>query len=393
MVEAAAGNRRNPHLGHQMAGELDVVGESETADVGHDVVGPARSETPEPARFKQLDQQVAPPPVARREVRIVGVGQRQGRRSRLLQRRRRPHGQEVVHFADRRGQRRRGDGPAHAPSRHAVGLRQAVDGDGAVRHAVDGRHRHVPGPVIKDVLVDLVRDGQHVPPAAQRGDGLELAAAEDLAGRVVRRVDDDRPRPRAERGGQRLRIERPVGRMQRDVAGRRPRQDGIRAVVLVERLEHDHLVAGVDRRQHRRHHRLGRTAAHRHLRLGIDRHAVPPREVAGHRLAQRLRAPRHRVLVDVGGDGRPGRRLQRLGRGEVGEPLRQVHRPVPVGETGHLADHRLGEPGRLARAGAGGHRRIIPARTDPFGPFGEGRSVRRGRSVRQGAVDSGRRRR
>ena len=48
------------------------------------------------------------------------------------------------------------------------------------------------GIVVEDVLVDLVGDRERAPLLAQTGDELQLFAREDLAGRVVRRVDDDR---------------------------------------------------------------------------------------------------------------------------------------------------------------------------------------------------------
>jgi hypothetical protein len=53
--------------------------------------------------------------------------------------------------------------------------------------------------VVRDVLVDLVGDGDRVVLTAQRRDELQLFAREDLAGRVVRRVDDDRLGLRRER--------------------------------------------------------------------------------------------------------------------------------------------------------------------------------------------------
>ena len=40
-----------------------------------------------------------------------------------------------------------------------------------------------------EVLVDLVGDGEEVVLDAELGDQLELGAREDLAGRVVRRVE------------------------------------------------------------------------------------------------------------------------------------------------------------------------------------------------------------
>ena len=111
------------------------------------------------------------------------------------------------------------------------------------------------------------------------GDELELLAREHLAGRVVRRVDDDRAGARPERRAQLVRVDRPVGLVQRDVARHGAGQDRVGAVVLVVRLEDDDLVARVEQPQHRRDHRLGRAAGHGDLRLGVDR--APGREVAG----------------------------------------------------------------------------------------------------------------
>ena len=73
-----------------------------------------------------------------------------------------------------------------------------------------------------------------------------------------------------ERRPELVRVDRPVRLVEGDVAGRRPGQDRVRAVVLVERLEDDDLVARVDDPEHRRDHRLGRAAGDRDLRLGVD---------------------------------------------------------------------------------------------------------------------------
>ena len=71
------------------------------------------------------------------------------------------------------------------------------------------------------VLVDLVGDDEHVVPAGEFGDELELGSGEDLAGRVVRRVEQDQLRPLAECGGQLIRIEGEVRPAQHDSAASR----------------------------------------------------------------------------------------------------------------------------------------------------------------------------
>src|SRR5207253_5021774 len=78
--------------------------------------------------------------------------------------------------------------------------------------------------------------------------------------------------------------------------------------------------------------------------FGIHGHTVPVGVLAGERVAQPLGSPGDGVLVHVVRDGARGGVLQDVGRGEVGEPLRQVDGIVLAGEPGHATDHRFGEP-------------------------------------------------
>ncbi len=212
--------------------------------------------------------------------------------------------------------------PPDPPPGHGVRLRQRADRDGPVLEAGDRAGRNVAEPVVRDVLVDLVGEHDRVPALAQFGDHLELVAREHLAGRVVRRVDHDAARALVERGRELPLVERPVRRRERYGPRHGAREDRVRPVVLVERLEHDDLVAGVEHAEHRGDHRLGRTARDRHVAFGLDpRHAVARSVGVGDRRPERLGAPRDRVLVDVVGDRLTSRLLDLLGRGEVGEPL------------------------------------------------------------------------
>ena len=72
-----------------------------------------------------------------------------------------------------------------------------------VRSRMPGERRDgdVGGAVEGDLGVDLVADHDGVVLAAERRQLLELLAREDLAGRVVGRVQDDGARARAEGGG------------------------------------------------------------------------------------------------------------------------------------------------------------------------------------------------
>ena len=96
------------------------------------------------------------------------------------------------------------------PARHAVGLRHPIHDDRAFAHAVQRDGRDVRGAVVKNVLVDFVGDRQNVPLLAEPGDDFEFLRDENLAGRIVRRIDNDGFGLVVECRGQFRFIERPV---------------------------------------------------------------------------------------------------------------------------------------------------------------------------------------
>ena len=187
------------------------------------------------------------------------------------------------------------------------------------------------------------------------------ARGEDLAGRVVRGVEDEAARPGAERAAKLVRIDRPVRLVERHVAGHGLGEDRVRAVILVVRLEDHDFVARIEHAEHRRDHRLGRAARDRDLCLRVD--LAEAREVARRRLgdgiAERLRAPGDRVLVDVSVDGIRDRPLELRRAREVGEALRQADRALGHRHPVHLADDRFGEGSGLP---ADAHRHVCHAR-------------------------------
>ena len=77
------------------------------------------------------------------------------------------------------------------PAGHAVCFGNAVDRNRPLGHARQRPQRDMFGPVIEDMFINLVGDCQDIIFLAQLGDELEVAARENAAGRVVRRVDDD----------------------------------------------------------------------------------------------------------------------------------------------------------------------------------------------------------
>ena len=198
-------------------------------------------------------------------------------------------------------------------------------------------------PVVQDVLVDLVGDGVAVPAPAEPPDVFQLVAGEDLPGRIVWRVDDNRLGVLVEGGREFTAIDREIRSAQRHVTRCRSGEDHVRPVILVERLEDDHLVARIDHGQHRRDHRLGRAAGHRHLAVGVADDAVIALRLGRDRGAQLGLAEGDRVLVQVGVDGRDGSVLERPRGFEIGKALREVEAADRVADARHLADHRLGE--------------------------------------------------
>ena len=66
--------------------------------------------------------------------------------------------------------------------------------------------------VVEEVFVDLVGEDEQVVLDGKLGDGLKLGAAEDLAGRIGRRVENHAAGARCDRCAKAIEIERPVRR-------------------------------------------------------------------------------------------------------------------------------------------------------------------------------------
>ena len=189
-------------------------------------------------------------------------------------------------------------------------------------------------------------------PLTQRRDALKLRPGEDPSAGIGRSIEDDGAGSRVERPPQTVEIER-LPRKERHIDRRRVAENGVRAVVLVERLEDDDLVARIHEGQQRRDHRFGRAAGHGDLRLRIHGHAVPLGVLPRQRLTEPSRAPGDRVLIDVVVNGARRGFLENLGRRKVGEPLRQVDGSMLRGQTGHATDDRLAEGAGATGRGRG----------------------------------------
>ena len=122
----------------------------------------------------------------------------------------------------RRDQRVRPRPVADAPSRHAVGLREPVHGQGAlVQIGRNLRHRRERPAAVDDVLVDVVGEHPHAGmPSQHLGKPLQIARRVDGPGRVAGVVQDQ---PLRSRGNRALELLRRQPESARGVGGDRHR--------------------------------------------------------------------------------------------------------------------------------------------------------------------------
>ncbi len=91
------------------------------------------------------------------------------------------------------------DAVADLPAGRVEGLAERADHHGARAQLRVAQQALVPAAVEDDVLVDFVADQQDVGAVDERGQLPHVVGRPRRAGRVVRRVDEDRARPRRDR--------------------------------------------------------------------------------------------------------------------------------------------------------------------------------------------------
>ena len=163
------------------------------------------------------------------------------------------------------------------------------------------------------------------------------------------RVQQDGARARRDGGTHRVHVELPVRLGQRH----QHRIDAQRLervhVVAVERLEDQHLVAGIEQR-HGRGVQAGRRArGHHHFAFGVVAQAVVALLLGRDGLAQARNAVASRVDVLPVADGLDRRGLNHVGHRRVADALRQVDAAHAVALGGHGADFGLKRLGRQRR--------------------------------------------
>src|SRR6266446_4826289 len=223
-----------------------------------------------------------------------------------------------MHLPDRARDARRSDDVSDPPARNAVRLGHPVHNDRPLPHAVYHDRRDVLLAVIDDVFVDFVGDGQNIPLLAKVSDQLKFLAAEDLSGRIVRRINNDGLRLVVEGPREFFFIEGPVRLAELHVARRGAGDNRVGPVVFVERLEYDDLVAWIDDGQQHVDHRFGGTTRNGDLALRIDVETHELLRFVHQRIAEALRdALVYKTKKFMGLDIGPER--------EITELLRFVH--------------------------------------------------------------------
>ena len=250
-------------------GRIPVFVKFETSDVGHDVICPARFVYDEAGSLENTEQACALFFICAGQVVVVGLRRFERQCSGLLQGCRRSDGEKIVDLPDGLRGFWRSKCPADAPARNAVRLGHPVDDDGVIAHAVDPRHGDVLGTVVEDVFVDFVGDAIGVPAQTEIANEFEFAKRENFPGRIVGRVDDDGLGAWAKRSGELVAVKRPIRRLEFYKARQGAGKIRIRPVILIERLEDDDFVAGIDDRHHAGHHGFRRAAADGDFAFGI----------------------------------------------------------------------------------------------------------------------------
>ena len=290
-------------------------------------------------------------------------------------------GQPLLGCPDGLGQRRGGADPADLPAGHGEGLGRRRDRDGAVAHPGQAGQRSMP-PLVDEVLVGLVGDGDQVVVDAHARDRRELVVVEDLARRVVRRVEDQQAGAVGDGATQLVDVEGEVRRSQPDRAVRAPGHGHVGPVGVVPGFEEHHLVARFAQGQDRGGHPLGRAGADGDLGVRVDVEVPEATLVVGDRLAQCRDPDARGVLVLAVADGADGG-LEHLGWSVgVREALAEVDRVVLGRQRRHRGEDR--RPDALQAAGQVGG--TVPRSSVRAERRGAGRLTRGRSSAGRGAA-------
>ena len=308
----------------------------EIADIDHHEVAALRYSVLEADAIQTVEEHLTLVGIQLGQPVIIALREIQSDDSRLLKRRGRSDSQKVVHLFRAFNNVFRPDEIAETPTRDGIRLGEGRAADDAVGNFRQRARIYMMIRREDDVLVNFIGDHVCVVLVAQAADEQQFFFGEDLAARVRRVADDDRLRMHIAVEIERRGNERHKNRI-------RAGKNRVRAVVFIERGEHDHLVAGVADGHHGAHHRFGAAAGDENFGIRIDFAAVCAALLAGERFAEVLCTEGHGILMrplirdfaQAVGD--------RLGRRKIRKSLREVDGIHLIADAGHAADDGVGK--------------------------------------------------
>ena len=170
-----------------------------------------------------------------------------------------------MHFRGDPQQRRRGADKADLPARQRKNLAGGADLDGAVAHPGNRDQRNVLAAVEDHMLPDLVADRDRIELLTEPRQQFEILARIDHRGGIERIVEQHRLGLVVEGTSQRLLGQPPMRRLETHQTRNAAGLADDRQIGVIDRLEDDDLVAGLDHRKDRAGQRFGAARGHHHL--------------------------------------------------------------------------------------------------------------------------------
>ena len=200
--------------------------------------------------------------------------------------------------------------------------------------------------IVNKVLVNLIRNQKEIVLNGQLRYGFKFRQCEDLPCWVRRSVQQNGASARRDCGPHRIYVKLPVRLCQRHQHRIYAQRVKRVHMVAVERLEDEHLVAGIEQRHHSGMEAGRRAGRDHHFVFGIVGQPVVALLLGRNGLAQPCNAVASRIDVLPLADGLDRRGFNHVGHRRIAHALRQVDAPCAVAFGGHGADFGLQRLGR-----------------------------------------------
>ena len=230
-----------------------------------------------------------------------------------------------------------------APARNGISLRERIADNRTLAHARQCREIGVHIGFIDNVLIDFVRNDEGIEFLHDFCNLEEFLTGEYLARGIRRITENERLGPLTESCAQLFGVKIKGRRLERHKNRLSPRKDGIRPVVFVKRRKNGHLVAGIDRCEHRSHHCFRTAACHADFGIRIIFQSAEVLDLFTERFAKVLRTPGRRILVrpfksHFGETFKDG-----FGRVVIRKALSQIESTVFCADAAHASNDGIGK--------------------------------------------------